>query len=157
MSTAEGPRIDFYILEDGRAGGRERFACRLTDKAVRAGHAVYLLAESEALRGLDELLWTFSQASFIPHAVVRPDGSGPAVIDPATPVVVADGPPAPEQCRAGTRRLLLINLTSRPVAGFERLERLAEIVDPEQRAPGRERFRYYREHGFEPVIHRIHS
>jgi DNA polymerase-3 subunit chi len=66
-------RVDFYLLgADGDS--RERIACRLAEKAWRLGNRVYLLApDKPAALELDELLWTFSQGSFVPHAVCTGD------------------------------------------------------------------------------------
>ena len=63
-------RIDFYIVEDRDPQSRIRLALRLTDKAHRAGHRVFILAESESqARDLDRELWSFRPASFLPHAL----------------------------------------------------------------------------------------
>ena len=62
-------KVDFYLLGEG-ADSRERIACRLAEKAWRLGNRVYVLAPDQAAaQALDELLWTFSQGSFVPHAV----------------------------------------------------------------------------------------
>ena len=62
-------RVDFYILSGAGAELRERFACRLAEKAYGSGYTVLLLAEAaEQAERLDGLLWTFRQGSFVPHA-----------------------------------------------------------------------------------------
>ena len=43
---------------------------RLLEKAVASGHRIVLRADDDAvLKRLDTLLWTYDQASFLPHAV----------------------------------------------------------------------------------------
>ena len=66
---------------------------------------------------------------------------GGHVIDPANAI---DGPAD-----------VLINLASTPPSFFARFERLAEIVaaDEAQVQAGRERWRYYRERGYELRVH----
>ena len=35
-------RIDFYIVQHSEPSSRERFACRLAEKAYRLGHRIYI-------------------------------------------------------------------------------------------------------------------
>lgn len=142
-------RVDFYVLEDSAAQARERFACRLTEKAWRLKHSVYVFAASPAeAQRLDSLLWTFNDRSFLPHVLDAPD------LDPAlaaaTRVRVGAGEPS---CDAE----LLVNLGSDVPLFFSRFERVAEIVggDDAQRALARERFRFYRDRGYAMETHQI--
>lgn len=140
-------RVDFYILSDPSPGARELLSCRIAEKAYRMGHRVYLLADSEAHAGrIDELLWTFRDGSFVPHARLAER------IEPPPPVLI--GSDGGETAPAAD---VMINLTPAVPPCFERFERVAEIVDAgeEGRRAGRERFRYYRERGVEPQSHQI--
>ncbi|HRX61139.1 MAG TPA: DNA polymerase III subunit chi [Candidatus Competibacter sp.] len=140
------PRVDFYVLPDNKDNGRALLACRLADKAYTLGHEVYILVASEAQAGaLDDLLWTFRQDSFIPHERY------PLAGDEASPVLI--GTILPTEARA----YILINFTDRLPEGFERYERIAELVDqnPEVLAKSRERFRQYREQGLTPETHKL--
>lgn len=135
-------RVDFYVVQGGDA---DRVACRLAEKAFEQGLTVFIRAASDDhARGLDEMLWTFRGASFVPHAL-----AGEAEED----IRVILGP-EPGERSAG----LLINLGVDAPGGPERFERIAEIVGPgdAQRRAGRERFRYYRDRmGIEPETHRV--
>ena len=140
------PRVDFYVLPDDKDNGRALLACRLADKAYTLGHEVYILVASEAQAGaFDDLLWTFRQDSFIPHERY------PLAGDEASPVLI--GTILPTEARA----YILINFTDRLPEGFERYERIAELVDqnPEVLAKSRERFRQYREQGLTPETHKL--
>jgi DNA polymerase-3 subunit chi len=65
-------QVDFYVLEDDSEDARLRVACRIVDKATQQDQHVFINAASDAEAAkLDDLLWTFSQGSFIPHKVVR--------------------------------------------------------------------------------------
>jgi DNA polymerase-3 subunit chi len=140
------PRIDFYVLPDQRDNGRALLACRLADKAYNLGHTVYLLVASEAqAAALDDLLWTFRQDSFIPHERY------PLAGEESSPVLVGAVLPAEFDAQ------VLINFTDRLPEGFERFERVVELVDshPEVLAKSRERFRQYRERGLTPETHKL--
>ncbi|NNM61848.1 MAG: DNA polymerase III subunit chi [Steroidobacteraceae bacterium] len=131
-------RVDFYVLRS--AAGRQRwsFACRLAEKIqLRDLRAVILAATDEDARELDTLLWTFSDRSFVPHALCGADGAA----DPATPVhLTANAELAPTAD-------VLLNLSDRMPPGTERFARIAEIVDGDEgtRTRARERFKAYRE------------
>lgn len=140
------PRIDFYVLPDHKDNGRALLACRLADKAHGLGHTVYILAASEAqAAALDDLLWTFRQDSFIPHERYPLAGgeTSPVLIGTASPLE-----PNPQ---------VLINCTDLLPDGFERYERVVELVDqhPEVLAKSRERFKQYRERGYAPETHKL--
>ena len=140
------PRIDFYVLPDRKDNGRALLACRLTDKAYNLGHTVYLLTASEAqAAALDDLLWTFRQDSFVPHERY------PLAGEEISPVLVGAVLPTDANAR------VLINFTDALPEGFERFERVVELVDqnPDVLARSRERFRQYRERGCAPETHKL--
>jgi DNA polymerase III subunit chi len=143
-------RVDFYVLEDDARQARDRFACRLVEKAWRLKNTVYLHTASpgEAQR-LDELLWTWSDGSFLPHVVESPDLD--ARLAAATPVRIGSG--GPPCFDAG----LLVNLDREVPLFFSRFGRVAEIVggDTEERASARERFKFYRDRGYMLETHKI--
>lgn len=140
------PRIDFYVLPDQKENGRALLACRLADKAYGLGHTVYVFTASEAqAAALDDLLWTFRQDSFVPHERY------PLVGEEGSPVLVGTAAPATVEAQ------VLINLADALPEGFERYERVIELVDqhPEVLAQSRERFRQYREQGCAPETHKL--
>ena len=140
-------RIDFYILDRPASDARLLFACRLAEKAVEQNHQVLINAasESESLR-LDELLWTFSQGSFLPHRLV----GGRA--EEGEHVLIGCGQ-EPGDGHTG----VLINLALAVPPFFSRFERVAEVVgaEDENKSAGRERFRYYRDRGYELQTHQV--
>ena len=61
-------QVDFYVLEPAAAGDRFQLACRIAEKARRAGHRVLIHSPLETeTRHIDGLLWTLWERSFIPH------------------------------------------------------------------------------------------
>ena len=139
-------KVDFYLLPAG-GDSTELFACRLAEKAYRLGHKVYLLTpDPPAARELDELLWTFSQGSFVPHAVI----DGAALADDH-PVLIGHEEPPPNLSE------VLVNLAAEVPPWFGRFARVAELVGPDDaaKARGRERYRFYRERGYPLDTHTL--
>jgi DNA polymerase-3 subunit chi len=109
----------------GRAGGEGRQVLVYVPAAERSEH-------------LDRLLWTHPATGFTPHCRANDP------IAAETPVLLAaelDNPP---------HDFCLLNLSNEIPPGFSRFQQLIEIisVDDEDRLPGRERFRFYRERGY---------
>lgn len=141
------PRVDFYVLGGQRPNGRLLLACRLAEKAYDLGHKVYVHAAGrEQAMQLDELLWTFRDGSFVPHALA------PVAENDLSPVRIGWAEQAPPPPAA-----VLINLGHEVPAFFNRFERVAELVDqdPETLRRSRERFRFYRMKGCSPDSHKL--
>jgi DNA polymerase-3 subunit chi len=139
-------RVDFYLLGQG-SDDRERIACRLTEKVQRLGHRVYVLAaDPQSAREIDELLWTYSQGSFVPHALLQ-DG----INAEEHPVLVGHDEPPPALSD------VLLNLANDVPAWIGRFARVAELVGPgdDDKARGRERYRFYRERGYPLETHNL--
>lgn len=134
-------RVDFYLLS-AAAGNTVAAVCRLCEKAVTAGNRLYLHTPDGGLADeVDGALWSFKQGGFIAHE----RHTGAAIEDPQPPVLIgAIEPPA-------THRGVMINLGDEVPDWFSSFERVLEVVpeDAALRAKSRERFRYYRERGYE--------
>ena len=122
------------------------YACRLLRKAVAKGSKVVVTGESGLLRDLDVALWTFAPLEFVPHC--RGEGSAPAVLA-ASPVVLAASP------RSAPHQQVLVNLGESVPDGFERFERLIEVVtqDEADRRQARQRWKHYAERGYAITRH----
>ncbi len=143
-----GPKVDFYLLRDTEPRARLRTACRLAEKAYDQGLQVTLCTDSAAETAqLDELLWTFSDRSFVPHCVWPAEEAAAA----DTPVLIGSG------VLPDTHRDVLVNLGADVPAGFEGYARVLEIVDADEaaRSQARNRWRHYREHGVSPESHNL--
>ena len=150
MGTDSGQmtRVDFYVLKAGSARQRSVFACRLTEKAFRLGHRVYLhTASNRDTTQLNDLLWTFRDGSFVPHLPIE-QASGETE-DNDTPVHIGHGE------EPGHHTDLMINLTDEVPLFFSRFERVAEIVAADTRETARDRFRFYRDRGYSLETHTL--
>ena len=121
-------------------------ACRLLRKALDNGATVLVTGEPGVLRELDVALWTFAPHEFLPHCHVN--ASSPAVVA-ASPILLADSADAAPQ------RQVLVNLGGPVPEGFERFERLIEVVtgDAQDRQEARQRWKHYADRGYAIVRH----
>jgi DNA polymerase III subunit chi len=124
------------------------YACRLLRKATGVGSRVVVTGEPELLRTLDTELWTFSQTEFIAHCHVA--SAEPQVLS-ASPVVLAESP------RGTPHHDVLVNLGVRVPDGFERFERLIELVSVEEddRQQARARWKHYKDRGYAMQRHDV--
>lgn len=120
------------------------YACRLLRKAHAAGHTVGVVGQPEMLQALDVALWRFSALDFIPHC----GASAPAQVLSASPIVLASDCAALPHTTGGV--LVHLGETDAAPEGFERFERLVELVgtDIADRAQARLRWRHYADRGY---------
>jgi DNA polymerase-3 subunit chi len=121
------------------------YACRLLRKAVGTGAQVMVTGETGTLRELDVALWTFAPLEFLPHCY-----------GPATPAALAASPVVlAESVRAAPHQQVLVNLGGTVPDGFERFERLIEVVtgDQQDRLDARRRWKHYSDRGYAITRH----
>jgi DNA polymerase-3 subunit chi len=132
--------IDFYF----NAQDRLQVACRLAGKAMKQKQRLLIYApDAGTASRIDKMLWTWPAIGFVPHCAAR------AALAAETPVLIASGEEAPEGCE------VILNLGLECPPHFERFPRLLEVVstEEEQKASGRDRFRFYRERGYKITNH----
>lgn len=123
-------------------------ACRLLRKAWRNGAQVGVVGESELLGRLDRELWCFEPLEFIPHASTR------AASQPqARHTRIWLGSRAQDLPHHG----VLVNLGAGVPEGFERFDRLIEIVglNAEDRQQARRRWKHYVDRGYQVASHEM--
>ena len=136
------PRADFYLIDKPRFRDDPLLlVCELAKKAFASEQATLILTRSrDEAEALDEKLWEFDENSFIPHQIVG-DGEDDAI----TAVLIVP----PDATTAD--RALVINLRDECAPGL--FERVLEVVpaDEAQRLASRERWKAYKQAGFEVV------
>ncbi len=135
-------RVGFYVVQAAESGQRLQVAARLADKAYAQGHQIYINAVDKAqAQALDELLWSFRPASFIPHALTG---------EPHAEHVAIGWGQDP-----GKHSDLLINLQLEIPAFFSRFARVAEVVtqDEDSLAALRNSWRFYQQRGYQLEKH----
>lgn len=134
-------QIDFYT----HAADKYHTACVLCAKAVERGLRVMVYTpDAAASEQMDRLLWSTPATGFIPHC----RASDP--LAPVTPVIV-------DHTDVLLHDDILLNLHPEQPLFFSRFHRLIEIVGSEESdaAAARERFRFYRDRGYEIKTHDI--
>ncbi|MDQ0026527.1 DNA polymerase-3 subunit chi [Variovorax paradoxus] len=120
------------------------YACRLVRKAVNArGLRVVVVGEAQVLEAVDAALWQLLPSDFIAHC--RADAQ-PHVVARSPVILSAEG----AEAASLPHREMLVNLGAQVPAGFERFERLIDIVSDEaaERQIGRSRWRHYADRGY---------
>ena len=148
MTGPASAKVDFYLLDEPDARARLVMACRVAEKALDQGLRIAVrTAGPSQTAELDELMWTFSDRSFLPHGV-WPAEPGFAA---ATPVLIASGT-LPE-----SHRDVLINLADDLPADAGSYARVCEVVagDDDSKRRARVRWRGYRDAGLEPGAHKV--
>jgi DNA polymerase-3 subunit chi len=127
------------------APDRLAYTCRLLRKAVAAGARLVVTGPAEALDRLDTELWTLSATDFVPHCRAQAE---PALLA-ASPVVLASDP------ESAPHQQVLLNLGTGVPPGFERFERVIEVVglDDTDRQQARTRWRHYADRGYAMTRH----
>jgi len=129
-------QVDFYIHVQDKL----QTVCTLASKALaRSMRVLILTPDPQTTDHVDKLLWMQPAIGFLPHC--RSQHRLAAV----TPIIVdhVAEPIVHEQ--------VLINLNTECPALFSRFERVIEIVgtDEADRDAARERYRFYRDRGYE--------
>jgi DNA polymerase III subunit chi len=134
-------RIEFHF----NAPGLVNYACRLLRKVQGRGMRAQVLGHASTLAQLDQGLWTFSTLDFVPHCGVQ----APEHMLQASTVLLTEVP------HADWHRQVLINLGDAVPEGFDRFERIIEVVtvDELHRSQARDRWREYARMGHELVRH----
>lgn len=154
--------ISFYILSESKAQDILGFICQLTQTALNKSSQPLLILidkDDELLSTLDEALWSYDGASFIPHqrllhaTISEPkDASKPVQEsnEALAPVLLSSYMPA-------DFKGIVLNTTIHPVNRFmaatnnAQPTRVLELIkpDPESTQEGRHKYKAYQQLGYE--------
>ncbi len=129
-------RVIFY----SNVGDKQAALIVLVRKALAKRHLVTLFAESEqAAQAYSDSLWQQDSTSFLPNVLATD------ILASETPVVID------WQDEQLCQDDILVNLTQRQLTVFSRFRQLVELVgtDEQDKALARERFKFYRDRGYE--------
>jgi DNA polymerase-3 subunit chi len=135
-------RINFYH----EAPDKHLAACKIVAKALQQQLRVLVYSrDTKVVQHIDKLLWTWQPTGFIPHCMAD------SAMATQTPVLLS------HDCAPLDHDDVLVNLDNECPPGFSRFQRLVEIVgtDDADRSAGRERFRFYRDRGYDIQAHKL--
>lgn len=117
------------------------YACRLARKTLRNGVRLVMAAPADTLAQLDDMLWNMLAQDFVAHCRADADQE----LLQASPIVLA------MDVRAAPHQEMLLNLGGTVPQGFDRFDRLVEVVsrgDAADRSEARARWRHYTACGY---------
>ena len=128
-------KVSFYLFEKSPERQVDS-TCRLCRKILRQPERIWLLCADPALQQeLDEKLWNFDPASFIPHGIDQPD---------ATVCISAQ---LPEQSG-----WIIFNFNPEALEPDAKFSHIIEIIENNEptKQLGREKYKQYRRFGIQP-------
>jgi DNA polymerase-3 subunit chi len=117
------------------------YACRLLRATQKKSAQVLVLGQMALLTSLSSKLWALSPTEFLPHCLADAEPSvlaqSPIVMSAELPANISDSQ-------------VLLNLGAFLPAGFERFERLIELVgqDEADLQAARNRWKHYKDRGY---------
>ena len=129
-------RIEFFFNVDDKL----QKVVSLAESAVRKGRKLMLFTQDEQSSiAIERYMWTQPATGFLPHCRPEHDlaGQTPVIVDWMGEKLVHDD--------------VLVNFKSEHPPFFSRFRRLIELVgfDEEEKVAARQRFRFYRDRGYE--------
>ncbi|MBI2799943.1 MAG: DNA polymerase III subunit chi [Gammaproteobacteria bacterium] len=136
--------VYFHIVPAQAKRQHDVFVCQLIEREWQTGRTVHVhCCDDTMVASFDDLLWTFRDTSFVPHAIVgASDASGVRVM-----LGCANHSPATHDT--------LVNLHPEIPAFFSQFERVIETTghDDNTRQLARERYRFYKDRGYALATH----
>ena len=122
------------------------YVCRFLRKAAGSGARILVIADDAVLQRIDTDLWAVSPTDFVSHSVAT-DSQG--IVEHSSVVLATPLNPNFPHTQ------VMLNLTEEVVPGFERFDRVIEVVSTEEadRDLARRRWRTYTEKGFSITRH----
>lgn len=142
-------QVDFYLLSNQVTDGHFKLTSRLCNKLHRLDKSVLVLVNSdEQANALDEVMWGFSDTSFLPHTLSNNDNH-----TEHNKIVITNN----SGQLAASKADVLVNLQDQIPNEHKHFPRIAEIVAPDEPAKqlARQRFKQYRDFGYQLEMHNI--
>ncbi len=117
------------------------YACRLLRATQKKSAQVLVLGQIDALKSLSNKLWALSPTEFLPHCLA----DATAEVLTHSPIVLSVELP-----NSSSDSQVLLNLGAVLPTGFERFERLIELVgqDSDDLQAARTRWKHYKDRGY---------
>ena len=117
------------------------YACRLLRATQKKSAQVLVLGQLDALKSLSAKLWAMAPTEFLPHCLA----DATAEVLAHSPIVLSSELP-----NSTAESQVLLNLGATLPVGFERFERLIELVgqDSDDLQAARIRWKHYKDRGY---------
>lgn len=133
-------QVDFHF----NAPDKLPYVCRLLRKASGQGHRVGVLADQDTSHLLNQLLWNLNASDFVTHCLLA---DSPSLLEHSSVIFAANW----EDLIALEQLDVFLNLNDLPPPSLDGIERLIEVVGPEERdkSSARLRWKHYSQLGFQ--------
>lgn len=148
-------QVDFYLISNRVTDGCFKLASRLSNKLQRMEQRALVVTDSiDHSQHLDQVMWTFNDTSFVAHDRFEVGASASSSL-PAK-ICISEAEHVAQAFQAQPFDVL-VNLSSSVIDLEHPSQRIAEIVDADDisKAAAREKFKLYRQRGFELKTHDI--
>lgn len=140
------PKVDFYVLDSEAEKARDLLVCKIANKAFLAQQSVYIHCQDQQQAvAFDDMLWSFNDISFIPHALNIADNRD------NLPILIGyQSLPQPPYD-------ILLNLAKELPTPLENIKRIIEIVYQDQaiKKTGRTHYKAYQALDFPLKSHQL--
>lgn len=143
-------QVDFYLINNQVNDAKYKLASRLANKLQRSDMRALVVTDTdEDASTLDRIMWSFNDASFLAHDNLSEQNTRSKIHIGAHNTV--------SQAVLARNYDVLINLATDIPMFNHHFERIAEIVEVDERAKlaGRARYKSYKTEGFEIKMHTI--
>ena len=146
LKSTSMTEITFHL----NANNKMDYCCRLLRKAYASNAKVVVKGSTDSLKQLDQALWSLSSTDFIPHCSCDAE----AAILSASPIVLTSNIDALDRL---PHHQVLLNIDDEIATGYEKFERVIEVVgdQSEDKARARIRWRHYSQRGYPISTHEI--
>ena len=138
--------ITFHL----NANNKMDYCCRLLRKAYNSQAKIVVKGSAEVLQQLDQALWSISTTDFIPHCN---SDAEPELLS-ASPIVLTSNIDSFDLL---PHHQVLLNMDEDTASGFEKFERVIEVVGNEHddKSKARDLWRHYSQRGYPISTHEI--
>jgi len=150
MDNAQIKQVDFYLISNQVQNGKYKLASRLSNKLQRLKQSALIITDNkDATIELDNIMWSFSDTSFLAHDRIANDQHH-------STIQIGDASQASPKLFEKDYNVL-INISFDVPIFNHHFTRIAEIVeaDEQSKTAARVRYKRYQTEGFEIKTHNI--
>lgn len=146
LKSSSMTEITFHL----NANNKMDYCCRLLRKAYTQQAKVVVKGSADLLQQLDQALWSISTTDFIPHC----NSDAESELLNASPIVLTSNIDSFDLL---PHHQVLLNMDDEIASGYEKFERVIEVVgnEDQDKSKARVRWRHYSQRGYPISTHEI--